>query len=66
VVDLDAAQVHLTWRICLPADASVLEARLMHATQEAQLQRIAQLQTPPTTVQDPAPARPSEQAAATT
>lgn len=47
VIDLDAAQVHLVWRIYLPADGHLLQAQLLHATQEAQLQRIAQLQNPP-------------------
>jgi hypothetical protein len=49
VIDLDAAQVHLVWRICLPADGNLTEAQLQHATQEAQLQRIALLQAPPAT-----------------
>ncbi len=47
VIDLDAAQVHLVWRICLPADGNLVEAQLHHATQQVQLERIALLQTPP-------------------
>ena len=46
LIDLDAAQVHLVWRICLPADGTLLEAQLWHADQEAQIQRIAMLKIP--------------------
>jgi hypothetical protein len=46
VIDTDGGQVHLVWRICLPADGTVTQARLMHADGEEQLQRIKALQRP--------------------
>lgn len=45
-IDLEAGQVDLTWRVCLPADGEIHEARLLHAKDEQQLQRLKELQTP--------------------
>jgi hypothetical protein len=45
VIDADAGRVELVWRTCLQADGDMLEARLHHACNEAQLQRLRTLET---------------------
>jgi hypothetical protein len=47
IIDTDAGEVHLVWRICLAADGAIAQARLMHTDGEEQLQRIKALQNPP-------------------
>lgn len=44
VVDPDASRVELVWRLCLPADGVFRHARLIHATQADQLERLGQLE----------------------
>lgn len=44
-IDSKAGRLDLVWRICLPADGDISEVRLMHSTNEEQLQRLQGLQT---------------------
>lgn len=52
VIDPEAGQVDLVWRVALPADGDIIEARLIHANTEEQLKRLSALQTPPPQKQD--------------
>ncbi|MCU6432912.1 DUF2169 domain-containing protein [Undibacterium sp. Jales W-56] len=42
-IDVEAARVDLVWRLCLPADGSIDQARLMHAKDSEQLKRLQEL-----------------------
>ena len=60
VIDLEAGRVDLVWRICLAADGELHEARLLHARDAAQLQRLQDLQTPPAPKSQAADSRPTQ------
>jgi hypothetical protein len=46
LIDTQEAKIDVVWRICLPADGSLSEARLLLADQKDQLDRLKLLQTP--------------------
>ena len=46
LIDLDAGQVDLVWRLCLLADGELTDVRLMHANTPEQLERLAQFGAP--------------------
>ncbi|MDM5175614.1 DUF2169 domain-containing protein [Massilia sp. DJPM01] len=45
-IDLEAGQVHLTWRLCMLADGELPEVRLMHCDSAEQLRRIDEWNAP--------------------
>ncbi|MCE3602707.1 DUF2169 domain-containing protein [Massilia sp. P8910] len=45
-IDLEAGQVHLTWRLCMLADGELPEVRLMHYDSAEQLRRIDEWNEP--------------------
>lgn len=52
LIDMEAEQVELTWRLAIVADGAFEEVRLMHATDPAQLARLKEWQS---VEEDPAP-----------
>lgn len=44
LIDLEAGRVELTWRLRLPTDCQLRQARLMHAAEPAQLERLKAIQ----------------------
>lgn len=42
LIDTLAGTVELTWRLCVPADGEIVEARLLHAATPEQLDRLTQ------------------------
>lgn len=44
VIDPDAATIEMTWRLCVSADGTLRKARLIHATEAAQLERLRGLE----------------------
>lgn len=44
VIDPEATTVELTWRLCVAADGTFRNARLIHATEAAQLERLRELE----------------------
>lgn len=47
LIDTDAGQIELSWRICIVADGQFADARLLHAATAEQLDRLAAWNTPP-------------------
>lgn len=42
VIDVDAGRIDLVWRLCIVADGLFSDARLLHAADDEQLQRLAE------------------------
>ncbi|MDM5179743.1 DUF2169 domain-containing protein [Massilia sp. DJPM01] len=47
LIDAEAGQVELSWRLCIVADGEFADARLLQAANEEQLGRLAAWNTPP-------------------
>jgi hypothetical protein len=46
IISPDEKKIELVWRVCLPADGEFAEARLLHADEPDQLERLEQLRKP--------------------
>lgn len=54
LIDTEAGQLELSWRICIVADGEFADARLLHAANADQLARLAEWNTPPDRAATPA------------